>query len=261
MNKDGSMRLDISASIAVLIVFLILWEWGPGLLGIPPYIIPVASSVLKEFVRAYQEQELLYHTGITALETFAGFTIGSLLGMIVGYIFGISARLEFIFSPYILILQIAPKVVFAPLFILWMGFTVYPKILVAVLIVFFPIMVNVLTAIRKVDPDLINLARTFNASRWQIFRLIEFHDALPPLFAGLRISATLAVIGVAVGEMVGASVGLASQLIFAEGAAETAMVFVYIIMLTLVGIVAYGAVVLLERRVLHYLPKSVYSSV
>jgi NitT/TauT family transport system permease protein len=170
-------------------------------------------------------------------------------------------RAEFILSPYILALQIAPKVAFAPLFVLWFGFTVYPKILVAVLIVFFPIMVNVLGAIRTVDPDLINLARTFSADRWQIFRLIEFHDALPPLFSGLRIAATLSVIGVVVGEMVGGSVGLGYLLIFGEGSGNTALVFVSIFMLTVVGIVAYGAVVLLERRVLHYLPKSVYSAV
>ncbi|MDP6427762.1 MAG: ABC transporter permease [Rhodospirillales bacterium] len=249
------------ASIAVLLAFLAAWEWGPGMLGIPPYIIPTASSVFNEFMRAFQTEQLVFHTGITALETLAGFIIGSLLGMTIGYILGISVRAEFILSPYILALQIAPKVAFAPLFVLWFGFTVYPKILVAVLIVFFPIMVNVLGAIRTVDPDLINLARTFSADRWQIFRLIEFHDALPPLFSGLRIAATLSVIGVVVGEMVGGSVGLGYLLIFGEGSGNTALVFVSIFMLTVVGIVAYGAVVLLERRVLHYLPKSVYSAV
>ena len=91
---------------------------------------------------------------------------------------------------------VAFSVAFAPLFIMWMGFTVYPKILVAILIVFFPVMVNVLTAVRTVDPDLINLARAFKASRAQIFWKIEFPSSLPALMAGLRIGATLAVIGV-----------------------------------------------------------------
>ena len=187
--------------------------------------------------------------------------VGSLLGMFIGYILGVSVRAEFILSPYILALQIAPKVAFAPLFVLWFGFTLYPKILVAVLIVFFPIMVNVLGAIRTVDPDMINLARTFSASRWQIFRMIEFHDALPPLFSGLRIGSTLAVIGVVVGEMVGGNLGLGYLLVFGEGAGNTALVFVTIIMLTVVGILLYGAVVLLERRVLHYLPSKDYSTI
>lgn len=260
-DRQEFLRTGVWASLAVLVGFLAAWQWGPGLLGVPPYIIPSASLVFNEFVRALEAERLVYHTSITAMETIAGFAIGSLLGMFIGYVLGISAKAEFILSPYILALQIAPKVAFAPLFVLWFGFTAYPKILVAVLIVFFPIMVNVLVAIRTVDPDLINLARTFNASRWQIFRLIEFHDALPPLFSGLRIAATLAVIGVVVGEMVGGNTGLGYLLIFGEGAGNTALVFVAIIMLTLVGILAYAAVVLLERRVLHYLPSKQYSTV
>jgi NitT/TauT family transport system permease protein len=152
-------------------------------------------------------------------------------------------------------LQIAPKVAFAPLFILWMGFTIYPKILVAILIVFFPVMVNVLTAVRGVDPDLINLARSFKATRSQIFWKIEFPASLPPLFAGLRIGSTLAVIGVVVGELVGGNSGLGYLLSFGEGQGNTAMVFVTIIMLTIVGGIAYLLVILAEMRVLHYMPK------
>ncbi len=138
---------------------------------------------------------------------------------------------------------------------MWLGFNVYPKILVAILIVFYPIMVNVLTAIRTVDPDLINLARAFKASRAQIFWKIEFPASLPPLFSGLRIGSTLAVIGVVVGELVGGNKGLEFLLVLGEGQANTAMVFVAIIMLTLVGIIAYVLVVITERRVRHYLPK------
>ncbi len=259
--KPSFVRVGIWASAAVLACFLVVWEWAPGLLGIPPYIIPTASAVYSEFVRALDAERLLYHSWITAMETVVGFVVGSLLGMFIGYVLGVSAKVEFVLSPYILALQIAPKVAFAPLFVLWFGFTVYPKILVAVLIVFFPIMVNVLVAIRTIDPDLINLARTFNASRWQIFRIIEFHDALPPLFSGLRIAATLAVIGVVVGEFVGGNIGLGSVLVFGEGAGNTALVFVAIIMLTVIGILLYGAVILLERRVLHYLPSKQYTPV
>lgn len=257
---NGSTRvfgiMEAAASLGLFAVFLAAWEWGPGLVGIPPYIVPPASAVYDEFVRMIGTDRLFYHTTVTALTVLVGFTLGSLLGMFVGYVLGVSQSAEVILSPYILALQIAPKVAFAPLFVLWFGYTVYPNVLVAVLIVFFPVMVNVLTAIRTVDPDLINLVRAFSASRWQMFRLVEFHAAMPSLFSGLRIAATLAVIGVVVGELVGGNTGLGYLLVFGEGSGNTAMVFVSIIMLTVIGILAYLAVVVMETKVLHYLPRS-----
>ena len=254
------VRRGTILSLAVLVVFLAAWQWGPGLLGIPPFIIPPLSMVYHEFLRMLAVSALMTHTGITAAEVIAGFVLGSLLGAFFGYILGMSPTAEFALSPYILALQIAPKVAFAPLFILWMGFTVYPKILVAILIVFFPVMVNVLSAIRTVDPDLINLARAFKATRAQIFWKIEFPASLPPLFAGLRIASTLAVVGVVVGELVGGNMGLGYLLSFGEGQANTEMVFVAILMLTLVGGIAYLAVILIEQRVLHYLPRRSFSA-
>jgi NitT/TauT family transport system permease protein len=242
------------ASLALLVAFLATWEWGPGLFDIPTYIIPPLSAVARESVRMWQLNHLLMHTAVTAGEVLAGFALGSLLGAFIGYLLGMSPAAEVALSPYILALQIAPKVAFAPLFILWMGFSVYPKILVAVLIVFFPVMVNVLTAIRTVDPDLINLARSFKATRGQIFWKIEFPASIPPLFAGLRIGSTLAVVGVVVGEFVGGNLGLGFLLTFGEGQADTPMVFVSIVLLTVIGSLAYLAVVVTEQRVLHYLP-------
>ncbi len=168
MNRSAQhMRMlnGSIASVALLVVFLAAWQWGPGLLHIPSFIVPPLSMVAREFARAWSVNHLLLHTGVTAAEVLAGFVLGSLLGACVGYLLGMSPSAEFALSPYILALQIAPKVAFAPLFILWMGFTVYPKILVAILIVFFPVMVNVLTAMQTVDPDLINLARSFKATR------------------------------------------------------------------------------------------------
>ncbi len=260
-NSAKENQGGIGLSIAVLLGFLAAWEWGPGLFNVPPYIIPSASSVFFEFIHSIKSERLFYHTGVTLLETIAGFNIGSLLGKVIGYVLGVSPKAEFILSPYILALQIAPKVAFAPLFVVWFGFTVYPKILVAVLIVFFPIMVNVLSAIRTVDPDMVNLARTFNATRWQIFKMIEFRDAMPPLFSGLRIGSTLAIIGVAVGEMVGGSEGLGAVLVGGGGSGNTALVFVAIVMMTLVGILAYVGVVFLEKRVLHYMPRTQYNAI
>ena len=257
-NQHTMMRRGAVASLALLVVFLVAGEWGPGLLGIPPFIVPPLSTVATEAVRMWSVSHLAFHTSVTFAEVIAGFAIGSLLGAVMGYALGMSPTAELALSPYILALQIAPKVAFAPLFILWMGFTVYPKILVAVLIVFFPVMVNVLTAVRTVDPDLISLARAFKASRAQIFWKIEFPASMPAMFAGLRIGSTLAVVGVVVGELVGGNMGLGYLLSFGEGQANTPMVFVAIGMLTVVGGVAYLAVILAERRVLHYLPARGY---
>ena len=253
-DRNTLIRRGSAASVVLLVIFLAAWEWGPGLVGIPSFIVPPASMVFEEFVRMLSVNHLLFHTGITAAEVLVGFALGSLLGAFFGYVLGISPVAEFALSPYILALQIAPKVAFAPLFILWMGFTVYPKILVAILIVFFPVMVNVLTAIRGIDPDLINLARSFTASRAQIFWKIEFPSSMPPMFASLRIGATLAVAGVVVGELVGGNSGLGYLLTFGEGQANTPMVFVCILMLTLIGGIAYVAVIAIEHRVLHYMP-------
>jgi NitT/TauT family transport system permease protein len=250
----SNMRRGTVASVALLIAFVAVWQWGPGLLGIPTFIVPPLSMVWEEALRMWQVSHLMLHTGVTAAEVISGFLLGSLLGAVVGYLLGLSPTAELALSPYILALQIAPKVAFAPLFILWMGFTVYPKILIAILIVFFPVMVNVLTAVRAVDPDLVNLARAFKATRAQIFWKIEFPTSLPPMFAGLRIGSTLAVVGVVVGELVGGNVGLGYLLSFGEGQANTPMVFVSILMLTLVGSVAYLAVILVEQRVLNYMP-------
>ena len=116
-----------AASVAVFLLFLACWEWGPGLASIPIYIIPPASLVFDEFWRMLASERLLYHSSITAAEVVAGFVLGSLLGIIVGFILGMSPKIEFILSPYILALQIAPKVAFAPLFVMWFGYTVYPK--------------------------------------------------------------------------------------------------------------------------------------
>lgn len=243
-------------SLGVLVVFLLMWEYGPGLLGVPAFVLPPVSDVVTEFWRIWEGERLLWHAGITAAEVVIGFVLGSLLGAVIGYALGVSPRVEAVLSPYLLALQIAPKVAFAPLFVMWLGYTMYPKILVAVLIVFFPVLINVLSAMRAMDGDLTNLARSFSATRFQVFRMVEFPTTLPPLFSGLRIASTLAVIGVVVGELVGGNMGLGYLLVFFEGQGNTAGVFVVIGALTVIGIIAYYAVVLAEKRVLHYLPSA-----
>jgi NitT/TauT family transport system permease protein len=243
-------------SIAVLIVFLAMWQWVPGLLGVPEFVLPNFTKTVTEGMRIWDAERLLWHGGITAMEVVVGFILGSLLGAGIGYALGLSPKVEAVLSPYLLALQIAPKVAFAPLFVMWLGYTVYPKILVAVLIVFFPVLINVLSAMRAMDGDLTNLARSFSATRAQVFFMVEYPTTLPALFSGLRIASTLAVIGVVVGELVGGNMGLGYLLVFFEGQGNTAGVFVVIAALTVIGIAAYYAVVAMERKVLHYLPSA-----
>lgn len=255
--KDVLQRYSTALwSLLVLVVFMTVWEYVPGLLGVPEFVLPPFSRVWEEAVRIWGTERLLWHAGITGLEVVIGFILGSLLGALIGYALGLSPKVEAVLSPYLLALQIAPKVAFAPLFVMWLGYTMYPKILVAILIVFFPVLINVLSAMRTMDHDLINLARSFSATRLQVFRMVEFPTTLPPLFSGLRIASTLAVIGVVVGELVGGNMGLGYMLVFFEGQGNTAGVFVVIGALTVIGIIAYYAVVIAEKRVLHYLPSA-----
>lgn len=242
-------------SLILLSAVLIAWEVLPTALDVPRYIIPTLSDCLVEFKRMWAQEGLLGHTISTAIYTLLGFVIGSLLGAVLGYLLGMSEFWEKVLSPYILALQIAPKVAFAPLFIMWFGYNSIPKLLVTVLIVFFPVLVNVLQAMRTVDRDLINLARAYTMSRWSIFFKVEMPSTLPNLMAGLRIASTLAVIGVVVGELVGGNTGLGFLISYGGGQANAAMVFIAIILLTVIGFLLYAALVRIETRLLHYLPK------
>lgn len=255
------LRREIWLSLMVLVVIVAFWEWGLKLLEVEPFIFPRLSKIWDDTVHMWVNADLLSHTINTCISVIVGFALGSLLGAIIGYLFGMSPTAEVVASPYILALQIAPKVAFAPLFILWFGYNDLPKILVTVLIVFFPILINVLTALRSVDPAMISLARSFNASRWQIFWKIEFPASMPALFSGLRIGSTLAVIGVTVGEFVGGNTGLGYLLVQGEAGGNAGAVFSTIIILTLIGILAYCLVILVERWVLRYMPKRKFGDI
>lgn len=242
-------------AVAILVIVLLIWQYLPPAMGVPKYIIPTISDMATEMARMYRRENLIANIFSTALYAVLGFAIGSAMGAIIGYLLGMSEFWERVLSPYILALQIAPKVAFAPLFILWFGYNATPKLLVTVLIVFFPVLVNVLAAMKTVDRDMINLARAYSMSRWQIFLKVEFPSTLPNLMAGLRIASTLAVIGVTVGELVGGNTGLGFLITFGGGQANASMVFNAIVLLTVIGIVMYSCLAWAEERLLHYIPK------
>jgi len=245
-----------AASVAVAIAFLLAWQFVPPALGVPKYIIPRVTDLVTEMARMWAQENLAMHIVSTATMAAAGFALGGLFGALFGYALGLSPLWERVLSPYILALQIAPKVAFAPLFILWFGYNAWPKLIVTVLVVFFPIMVNVLQAMRTVDRDLVNLARAYNMTGAQIFWKVRFPASVPNLMAGLRIGATLAVIGITVGELVGGEIGLGYLITYGEGQADTPMVFDAIFLLTLIGIAMYWVVAAIEARALHYIPRA-----
>ena len=254
--RPAFMQPHVLIGLAILAVVLLIWEFLPPAIGVPRFIIPTISDMVAELGRMYRREDLIANIASTALYTVLGFAIGSLLGAVMGYLLGLSSFWEKVLSPYILALQIAPKVAFAPLFIMWFGYNATPKLLVTVLIVFFPVLVNVLAAMKTVDRDMVNLARAYNLSRWQIFLKVEFPSTLPNLLAGLRISSTLAVIGVTVGELVGGNTGLGFLIAYGGGQANAAIVFNAIILLTLIGIALYSVLAWAEERLLHYIPTS-----
>jgi NitT/TauT family transport system permease protein len=253
--RAGAAALP-AASVLVAIVMALAWQFLPPLLGVPKYILPPLGDLVREMARMWTQENLLLHIVSTASMAAAGFVVGSAFGAACGYALGLSALWERVLSPYILALQIAPKVAFAPLFIMWFGYNAMPKLLVTVLVVFFPILVNVLQAMKTADRDLVNLARAFSMRRRQIFAKVLFPASLPNLMAGLRIGATLAVIGVTVGELVGGETGLGYLISYGEGQANTAMVFDAIALLTAIGIALYWIVAVIEARVLHYIPRA-----
>ncbi len=252
----AALRLP-AASLAVAVAVLLAWQYLPPALGVPKYIIPRVSDLALEMLRLWRQENLPMHILSTAGMAVLGFLLGSLFGAVCGYALGAAPLWERVLQPYILALQIAPKVAFAPLFILWFGYNAWPKLIVTVLVVFFPILVNVLQAMRTVDRDLVNLARAYSMSRWQIFAKVRFPASIPNLMAGLRIGATLAVIGVTVGELVGGETGLGYLITYGEGQANTAMVFDAIVLLTVIGVAMYWVVAAIEARALHYIPRAV----
>ncbi|MBP0494591.1 ABC transporter permease [Roseomonas indoligenes] len=244
-----------AATLLVAVLVLVAWQYLPPALGVPRFIIPTMTDMAAEMGRMWRQEDLLTHLLSTASMAAIGFVAGGILGAGCGYALGLSPLWEKVLSPYILALQIAPKVAFAPLFIMWFGYNAWPKLIVTVLVVFFPILVNVLQSMKTTDRDLVNLARAYSMTRAQIFWKVLFPASMPNLLAGLRIGATLAVIGVTVGELVGGSIGLGYLITYGEGQANTAMVFDAIVLLTVIGIALYWMVAAAEARILHYLPK------
>ena len=236
--------------VAVFALTIGIWKGLTVVFHIPAFLLPPPGDVFSEYIALLMNGLLLKHTYVTLSETITGFLVGAAIGMFLGYLLAKSRKLERILSPYVVAAQTAPKIALAPLIVIWLGFGISSKVVLVALIVFFPIFVNMITGIRSVDKNLLELMKSTGASKFDIFKKIEMPSVLPMLFAGFKTGITLAVIGAVVGEFVGANAGLGYLTIYASGLMDTAQVFVAIFQLTLLGIVLYAIVCFIEKKLM-----------
>ncbi len=235
---------------ASLLAFLGLWEGLVRLMGYPPFILPSPGDVFRRWAVLLADGSLWRHTAVTLGEILAGLGLGTVVATALGYLLAHSPIAERLLSPYIIASQSVPVVAVAPLLVIWFGTGLLSKILVCALVVFFPILVNTVVGVRSVEPEFRDLMRTLEASRWQTFRLLEVPAALPVLLSGLKIGATLSVIGAVVGEFVASNRGLGYLIKQGQQLYDTPLVFVGIGMLVVLAQSLYGVVTLAERLLL-----------
>ena len=227
-----------------------LWQLAVQWLRLPAFILPGPVLVWQRFLRTLSDGSLLSNSWITLLEVLLGLILGASLATCLGYLLAKSKLFEQILSPYLVASQAIPIVAIAPLLIIWFGPGIPSKVLICALIVFFPVLVNTTVGLRAVPDNLRDLMHSLQATRLQMLIYLEVPAALPIFLGGLRIGATLSVIGAVVGEFVGADRGLGFLINIGRGQYDTALVFVAIITLVLMALGLYGGVVLLELRLL-----------
>jgi NitT/TauT family transport system permease protein len=192
------------------------------------------------------------HIGITLYEIFIGFLIGCVLGLLFGYLLAKSVLLERLFTPYIVLVQIAPKISIAPLFLLWFGLGATSKIALVILVVFFPIMVNTIVGIRSVESNMQDLLNILKANRWQRFWTVEIPYSLPSIMSGVKVSTTYAITGAVIGEMIGAKAGLGYLVILGSETFDINLILTAVLLLSVIGLVLYLLTNLLEKRLLRW---------
>jgi NitT/TauT family transport system permease protein len=229
---------------------LLLWWLVTQTAGLPAFILPSPVQVAARFWKALADGSLLSHTAVTLMEVLLGLLVGTASAVALGYGIAKSRLFERLVAPYLVATQAIPIVAIAPLLVIWFGPGIFSKVLICALIVFFPVLVNTVVGVRAVPRPLHDLMGSLHATPAQTLRYLELPAALPILLGGLRIGATLSVIGAVVGELVGADRGLGFLVNVARGHYDTALVFVAVFMLIALALVLYGAVTLLERKFL-----------
>ena len=236
---------------SIALAFLV-WYVLTEMAVIPPFMLPKPATVWERFLQVLLDGSLLRHLLVTLQEILVGLILGVCTATALGYLLAKSRTVERFLSPYIIASQAVPIVAVAPLLIIWLGPGISSKVLICALIVFFPVLVNTIVGLRSVPEDLQDLMRSLKSTRWQTMTLLEVPAAMPVFLGGLRIGATLAVVGAVVGEFVGADRGLGFLINVGRGQYDTALVFVAVFTLIALAISLYGLVVLLEARLLSW---------
>jgi NitT/TauT family transport system permease protein len=230
--------------LAGILVFLAIWQAGVMITKAPAYLLPAPTEIARTFVD--ELPRLLRHGWVTTYEMLLGYLLAVAVAIPLAIAITSSQRFDQFVMPTMLFFQVVPKVAVAPLFLVWFGVGVLPKILVAFLISFFPIVIDTAVGLRSMSPEMTDLARSMGASRSQIFTQFRLPTSLPYLFSGLKVAATLAIAGAVVGEFVGADKGLGYLLLVTNSNMETALMFATLIGLTIIGLVFFYTVELLE---------------
>lgn len=239
------MLSKFAVPVAILLIVLGIWESAVHLFEIPRYILPAPSKIVVTLFSKHAQ--LLKHTLVTLEEMLLGFLLAVSIGVPLAVLMFEFPALEKAFYPYVIGSQTVPVFAIAPLLVLWFGFGIASKVIMAALIVFFAIVLNTLDGLKSTDPDTVNLFRILRATRWQILWKVRIPSALPFIFSGAKIGISISTIGAVIGEWVGAKAGLGYLMLYANGQLQISLVFAAIFCLTILGLSLFGLMTLLER--------------
>jgi ABC-type nitrate/sulfonate/bicarbonate transport system permease component len=231
---------------AVLIcAVIVLWQWATGFFKVQSWLLPAPTAI---FTALHVDWPLI-HSNILATieETLIGFCLALFVGITLALLIHYSMVMEHALYPWIIASQTVPTIAIAPILVVWFGYNLTPKILVVALFCFFPIVVSTVDGLNAADTDMMSMMRTLGASRWNVFRYVEFPGALPAVFAGLKIAITFSVIGAVLGEWVGSTEGLGYLLLQSTAQFQTARGFAILAVLSAMGITLFITVSLLQR--------------
>jgi len=236
----------------VFVVFVGAWEWLVDAWKIPDFLVPAPSTVAGALARGVRSGLYVANFWVTLSEALLGFVIAAAAGIVAGAVIAQFRVVEQTFYPYLVALQTLPKIAIAPLIIVWFGFGISSKIIIAATVAFFPVLVNVIVGLKTVDPAKLDLMRSLRASRWQTFRLVTFPNALPFVFAGLDIAIVFSVLGAIVGEFVGAQKGLGNLILQFNVSLDIAGVFAVLILLSVMGVALHLGMQALQKRLIFW---------
>ncbi|MGV9641081.1 ABC transporter permease [Streptomyces sp. NPDC003514] len=233
---------------AVFVTVVLLWEFLVPALGIDEYILPVPSQIVDALGTQLSDSLFWTHMKVTLLESLYGFVLGVGTALLLGTAISQVRLIEKTLMPYIVAFQTVPKVALAPLFVVWFGFGMTSKVVMAAVISFFPMLVNVVEGLRSADNDKVQMMTVFGASKFDIFRRVRLPSALPFIFAGLDIGIVFAILGAVVGEFIGAKEGLGYLLLQTNYNFDIAGMFAVLVVLSVLGLIAHFIIRTAQKR-------------